>query len=254
MTDRDNREEREQLIEALWIAVSSCDPARVQSLLDDGCDPDTWGRKNRDGDLPLQAAARIGGDDGLAIIKALVKAGADIDHPGDYRSTAMHRAVYEDKKDGWATARFLVQSGADCTLRDRDSLTPPEAANNNGNDGAVLAMLDEGMSPRVSGVAGSLLWYVSWDSPDLVEELLKRGCPADFWGENETPLGRALESFINSNKSSRNTARVIRILLDAGADSSGIDETLLAVAEKLVIEEPAVKPGETKKNWKDRQV
>jgi hypothetical protein len=254
MTDGNNTERRGPLAKEFWEAINSMDLAKVRSLLAQGCDPDVWGYGNRFGDLPLQAAARVGGDIGLAVVKALVKSGADIDHRGDQRSTALHRAVYEDRKDGWTTARFLVQSGADCALLDSDGLTPPEAANNHGNDDAVLAMLDSGMSPKVCGVAGSLLWYVAWDSPFLVETLSKRGCPADFTNGVQTPLARAIESFIGGEKSSPDVAQVIRTLVNAGADLNRIDGDPLAVVESLLLDEALVQSGQKGKDWKDRVI
>lgn len=235
-------ERRERLADELWEAIESEDVPRVQALLAEGCDPDVWGDENRYGDLPLQAAACVGGEKGLALVEALVRAGADIDHQGDFMATALHRAVYDDRNDDWATARFLVRSGASCSLWDKNGLTAPEAANNEGHDAAVVALLDSGMDPTVHGCAGSLLWYVAWSSPFLVRELLKRGCPADFTKAPpaavalQTPLGRALEAHEHYGGTAAHTAETIRLLLAAGADPAKVGAHL-PVLEKLLFDD-----------------
>lgn len=254
MTSIEEDEERERLAGELWAALGAADVARVRVLLAKGCDPDVWGweHANRAGDLPLQAAANIGGAAGLKIVKALVEAGADLDSQGGLDETALHRAVYDDRKDGWATARFLVKAGASCGAWDKNGLTPPEAAKNEGNVDAVLAMLDAGMSPWVCGKAGSLLWYVAWDAPDLVEELLARGCHPDHTNRGQTPLARAVEAYVYSGKRCPRAARSMRVLVQDGANRSKTEVSPEVLEEMLI--EAATGLGRKGPDWKDRGV
>ncbi len=213
----DEREEQREMAEALFDAVREGDPGRVRKLLAAGTDADAWGHENPDGDLPLQAAARLRTPDAPAIVEALLDAGANIDFQGDYRSTALHRAVYEKADDGWAVARMLIRRGANPSLWDKEGLIPAEAAANEGHEEAVLAMLDEGMPVETAGCAGPLLRYVSWDSVRLVRELLDRGADPNVCAPKSkiTPLHRAAESFGEGGEES---AEIALILLAAGAD------------------------------------
>lgn len=106
MTDKGQttRHDRENAAMALFEAVGAGDVDEVARLLSEGTDADAWGWENDQGDRPLQAAARLGGTDGARIVEMLLDAGADIDFRGEYNATALHRAVYVDHEDGWATA------------------------------------------------------------------------------------------------------------------------------------------------------
>lgn len=66
----DEREEQREMAEALFDAVREGDPGRVRKLLAAGTDADAWGHENPDGDLPLQAAARLRTPDAPAIVEA----------------------------------------------------------------------------------------------------------------------------------------------------------------------------------------
>jgi ankyrin repeat protein len=218
----DEREEQRTMAEDLYDAVGEGDLGRVRKLLAAGTDADAWGQVNRDGDLPLQAAARLRTPDTAAIVEALLEAGANIDFQGDYGSTALHRAVYEEADDGWAVARMLIRRGANPSIWDKDSLIPAEAAANVGHEEAVLAMLDEGMPVETAGCAGSLLHYVAWDSVRLVRELLDRGADPNVSTPKSriTPLHRAAESFGEGGEES---AEIALILLASGADPEAKD-------------------------------
>ncbi len=211
----------------LFKAVQNRDGAEVARLLASGVDADAGGKEDRYGNLPLQSAAMIGGADGARIVGLLLDAGAAIDHEGDYNATALHRAVYEDHHDDWATARLLVRRGAcvDAGTYDKDGCNAPEAALLQGNQGAVLAMLEEGLSPNTMGLAGPLIWYAAWDSPEVVKKLLDMGVPHDGGGHVDpifgrmSPIMRAAESLGNDDEFDplSGAGACLLHLLDAGA-------------------------------------
>lgn len=217
---------------SLHRAVVSGNVEKVGKLLAGGVDADAWGMENADGDLPLQAATRSKGNGALTIVGMLLDAGADVDNQGDYGATALHRAVYSDRNDGWAMARLLVRRGAavSSALYDRDALNAAEAALTECNEGAVLAMLEAGMDPCSTGPAGPLIWYAAWDSPMIVAKLLELGVPHDggghvcpFFGK-QSPVLRAAESLGCKDEfdPSSDAAACLLILLNAGAS---LDET-----------------------------
>jgi ankyrin repeat protein len=209
--------EKQKISNELHDAVQSGERKTIERLLAAGADPDAWGRENRDGDRPLQAAARLRTTGAAEIVEALLQAGAEIDFAGDFGATALHRAVYEKSDDGWAVARLLVHRGANASIWDKDCLTPAEAAFEQGHDMAVVAMLEAGMPADVAGCAGPLLRYVSGSSVHLVKELLDRGADpnARTPSKRNTPLHRTAESF---GLGAEAASEITLLLLEAGAD------------------------------------
>ena len=231
-------------------AVEALDVAKAQALLASGVPPDVWGI-TEDLDLPLQAVARRKGTDALTIAKALIESGADIDFQGDYDCTALARSVEQEGPDGddWGMARYLVGAGAKPSLYDRDGLTPSEYANTNGNNDAILAMLDAGMDPHSGGISGPLIWYMSYDAPDVIRALLARGADpnAAAYGiacNGQTPLYRAAESFAEGGMDKDAFFSISTQLIQAGADPAQIDPVpdclaafLLARQERAAFED-----------------
>ena len=221
---------KETLAAQMHKAVNELDADKVRTLLASGVPADVWGITD-DYDLPLQTVSRRNSAAALSIAKALVEAGAAIDFQGDYDCTALARAIETNgsNRDDWAIARYLISAGANPCLYDKDGLCPAEYANSNGNNDAVLAMLDAGMDPNSSGISGPLIWYMSYDSPEVVKALLARGVDpnAAAFGiacQGETPLQRAAEALDDGGD--EDTFRAIAIqLIQAGADPAQIDPT-----------------------------
>lgn len=223
-------DDEEDLVDQMHEAIQALDERKVRELLAAGVPADVWGFAE-DGDLPLQVVARLDGEAAVAIAQALIESGADIDSQGDYDCTALARAVVAQagsNRDDWAMARFLVKAGANPSLADRDGMCPAESALSNGNESAVLAMLDAGMSPNARGLLGSLLWYCAWNDPAMVRELLARGAHPDaaasLWGGStpQTPLQRAVES-LDAGGDEEAFVAIAIALIEAGADPRLID-------------------------------
>jgi ankyrin repeat protein len=85
--------------------------------------------KGKDGSTPLTTAA---GNGNLPIMEILLKAGADINLPGQYQRTAIIKAIVTDiyrynnpeLTSTFDIVKFLVNRGADVNISDIDAFTP----------------------------------------------------------------------------------------------------------------------------------
>ena len=104
-------------------AGASCLPV-VQMLLSLGVDPDVLDGGNH---TPLyRVAASRNSKSGPAIVDALVRAGANVDHRGGVnKSTPLHEA---SRHGGPDVTLALVKAGASLTVRDIEGFTPMERA------------------------------------------------------------------------------------------------------------------------------
>ena len=230
--------DRAALAEQMHEAVDMLILAKVRELLASGVPPDVWGITHDD-DLPLQAVARAKGAPALSIAKALIDAGADIDYQGDYGCTALARATERDGEDDWAMARYLIQSRANASIADSEGLNAAESASTLGHNGAILAMLDAGMDPNLRGIAGPLIWYAAYDSPEVVKALLARGVEPESkaYGPGcagETPLFRAADSWSEGGLTDGDFIEIAIALIDAGADPAQLDPAPDCLASYLL--------------------
>ena len=150
---------------SLFDAVERLDLAEVERLLAAGVSPnERWPEKYRG--TALHTACCGNCEASLAIVKALLAAGADIDAIERHNhETPLHFAVDADGSDDWRIVRHLLRSKAKVNLCDRDGLNPAELASClEHSASAVIAMLDEGMPVETRSSVGTLLWYCSYDS------------------------------------------------------------------------------------------
>lgn len=217
-------EAQEELAERLFAAVSEGNAAVVRALLDQGVDADAWGMLDDEYDHPLQRAIRLHKLNRLDIIGLLVGAGADLDFQGGCDCTALHLAMLFDHDDDWQTARLLFRAGASTMLVDKLGLTALETAENEGNEAAVLALLDEGLPGDTTGPYLTLLAYASWSSPTLVRALIRAGASVNATClEGQTALHRAAES-LGSGGDTQEAIEIIHLLLQSGANPEAEDQ------------------------------
>lgn len=108
-----------------FAAGSSCLPV-VRELLSLGVDPNVL---DAGGHTALyRAASSRRGDDGAAIVRELVEAGATVDHCGGVqRSTALHEAA---RNGNLPVAKALLLAGASVAVKDKKGFTPLDRARN----------------------------------------------------------------------------------------------------------------------------
>ncbi|MGH7583589.1 MAG: ankyrin repeat domain-containing protein [Gemmatimonadales bacterium] len=106
---------------ALSLAARFGELDAVRTLLAANVNPDVEAA-NRLRETPLMDAAR---DGEVAVARALIHAGARVDHFDANRETALTWAVRAGETD---YARVLLDAGANATLRNRDGLSPLDIA------------------------------------------------------------------------------------------------------------------------------
>lgn len=238
MTTDFSEDDMDDLAAQMHAAVNALDVAKVEALLEAGVPPDVWGI-DVEYDRPLQVVARSKGERALSIAKALIVAGAEIDFQGDYGCTALARSIERDGADDWAVARYLIGAKADPSLADKDCFCPAEIANKNGNNAAILAMLEAGMDANVHGPVGPLIWYCAWDEPEMVRALLAHGANPNgvatgIGCRGQTPLQRAAESFGECSIDEESFRDIAIQLIEAGADPAQIDPAPNCLASFLL--------------------
>lgn len=99
-------------------AMAKTTAEEIRELLAKGADPEfRW-----DGEIPVLHL--VSGRGNVIVASALVEAGADVNAPDDFGSTALHVAASFGRTD---LIEFLVAVGADVTIRDLSQQTPQDA-------------------------------------------------------------------------------------------------------------------------------
>ena len=223
--DNNGAELSASLTEILYECAMNGDLAGVKAALAAGADPNDWELTDSNDDTLLIQVIRGGEGDSLSICEALLDSGADMDHEGDYDSTALHRAGYAGKAD---IALLLFKRGARLDTLDKMGQTPCEAMLDEGKDDTALALIDAGLADH-TGASSILAWYAAWGHPSVLSALAKRG--VDVLSERfgfgafsmGTPARRAAEAVAHElsygeDGSAEDSLECLRILVEAGAD------------------------------------
>lgn len=208
--------------ELLLAAVAAGREDEVEHLLEEGVDLEQC--ESEDGSSALHLAARAGK---AAIVRLLLRHGADIDAFDAYMREPIHDAAYGGDVE---TLRVLVEAGASVTICDEENLTPAHYA---AREGRVL-MLEE------------------------IERL--GGLKHTESTERDTPLSSALrginESTDSDDPSAPNHVRAARFLVAHGANP---DQALMQYCDlpgttrkhvELLIELGANPEHETSDGWR----
>lgn len=195
------------------VAAGSAGPVLLNYLMERGLSPLT---PDDTGSFPLHAAAE---EANWRVVEALLAAGLPVDatQREDLR-TPLHIAADrqpDGDEDDLLIIRALCEHGANVMARDRDQTTPLHVAATVGDANCVKELLKWGAKTEArEGLAAStpLVTAALFLHPEAVEVLVSVGADVNYRNDNGiTPL----------NVGSRNAA-ITRLLLDAGADVSGM--------------------------------
>lgn len=223
--DNNGAELSASLTEILRDCAMNGDLAGVKAALAAGAHPNDRELTDSNDDTLLIQVVRYGEGDSLPICEALLDGGADMNHEGDYDSTALHRAGYAGKAD---IALLLLKRGARLDTLDKNGHTPCEAMLDDGKEDTALALIDAGLADH-AGAASILAWYAAWGHPSVLSALAKRGVDvlSERFGFSRfsmgTPARRAAEAVAHElsygeDGSAEDSLECLRILVETGAD------------------------------------
>ncbi|GFP54312.1 inversin [Trichoderma asperellum] len=169
-----------------WVAQGG-DEGVIRELLDDGKvridseDEDSW---------TLQSCASESGND--AIVRLLVKEGADIEAKDMIGRTPLYCAVGEGHED---VVKLLVEKGADIEAKNYGyGQTPLHWAAKNGHEGVIQLLVKEGADIEVKDINGHTPLYcaVGEGHEDVVKLLVEKGADIEAKDrDGRTPLSIA---------------------------------------------------------------
>ncbi|MBR8384571.1 ankyrin repeat domain-containing protein [Burkholderia cenocepacia] len=177
-------------------AVYTCFPEGVEALIEAGYPvnaEDGYSKRTL-----LHSAAMFGD---AALVRTLLKHGATIDKPDACGVTPLHSAAWQNNAD---TITALCEAGATVNARDDDNATPLRTAALRLAPKAVKALIEAGADVNADSNGGTPLFIA-------------------VTGDNDTRW----ESSYHRSGGLRNDVRILRALLDAGAEPT---QTVLAEA------------------------
>jgi ankyrin repeat protein len=143
-------------ITPLIIAIEDRDYPMVKFLLDAGADPNVRDN-NKKSVLALTVTSNQGN---IEIVRELLKHGADINAQDRYGNTPLMEAIYPS--DDYETVKFLLESGADYTIRNNRNLTA--------RDLAVMYQDVPHQNPEENEIVDLLQYYIDNPEPFGIKE------------------------------------------------------------------------------------
>lgn len=212
--DRDTPRHRALRIgdERLWRALTPADDELAM-----------LGERGRMGDLPLHAAAESGNP---ALVKRLLKLGAEIDAANDFGHTALLLAL---TRESLPVATLLRNAGARVGFLEAVALGDAERAAECPSSGDLSA--------PVGGVETPLMGAVARGREDLVRILLARGARIDVATRS---LGTALDVAVRTGQ-----ADLARLLIEKGTDPAAVLKVHPREVRLLLAEVEALPPDAT---------
>jgi ankyrin repeat protein len=206
--------ETPELGRQLVAAARASDLPTVTRLLQQGADPNALDRAT-----PIMgaAASSVSGEPNLAVMRALLAAGANVNARGLYGGTALILAARLCKPDA---VRLLLDNGADPNLVDDEKVSPlvyslQPFRNDQENLEIMRLLLAKGADVNATPITKrtALFEAVFRGSVPMVKLLVEhRADPNTSDQTGTTPLMAAVQQI------SGGTAEIIRLLANAGAD------------------------------------
>lgn len=131
---------------ALHFVVARRDPVWLRFLIGRGANPNAADRR---GVTPLQLAANLGWNDGVAL---LVESGATVDTPNQTGETPLIAAIHRRDTE---LVRVLLKAGADPDRADNSGRSARDYASLMGPQSTILAELDKARADRKARAAKS---------------------------------------------------------------------------------------------------
>jgi len=208
------------------------DIPRIESLLEQGADPNCW---CRNGTALLYYACAMGHLEG---VRLLLKAGAapNVKTTGTAepnRRTPLHMACYRGHTD---LVRLLLDHGADPNVRDKSKVTPLHFGCYNKNPGMIKLLIEAGADVNARDEANYTPFHHACvrGHTSVVLMLLEAGADASTGDNfNSTPLHTACMY---------GRTDIARLLLERGMDPNTRDKdncTSLDMVKKLTLDNPA---------------
>ena len=86
----------------------------------------------------------------LAKLKRIVARGVSVNQQDEKKLTALHIAAYHGQKDHIRLARWLLDNGADVSLKDYKGNTPADVAQDRGNEDIAKILVKAALSGKGS--------------------------------------------------------------------------------------------------------
>ncbi|XP_053596423.1 protein fem-1 homolog B-like isoform X1 [Microplitis demolitor] len=123
----------------------------------------------------------------LSVVKTLVKAGADVNHPTHTNSTPLRAACFDGRLD---IVNYLIEHNADIHIANKYNNTCLMIAAHKGHLDVVTFLLEHKADPNVKALCGAtaLHFAAEWGHVNIVTELLKFGAKMTKNNSGMTPL------------------------------------------------------------------
>ncbi len=226
---------------ALMNAVTKGHVKVVTLLLEAGADPNI---KTLDGTPPLMNAAQFKSRNDVEIVSILLSCKADPNIKRDKRNIVTFRPqadwtvlMYATDIGHTEVVKLLLEAGAHPNIQDDDSLAALKIAANKGHTEIVRLLLKAGANPNIKNKHGATALMAAADNGhvDVVKELLdeksyKPNMNVIEKVYNLFSKNKAINIDLNATNNhgmsalmwaaNKGHAEIVRLLLDAGADSN----------------------------------